>query len=618
MSGVSGSGALPTVSSLSLDKPLFCREDDSTLFVARLIYAERIHCVLVLSGDRELCGIITTKDIVFRGCTMDERLKARDILTGTPVVGRSNMLVTQALELMIERKIRHLPVRQDSTGRVVGILDITKCFHQALLKLEKFTLSAAKLNNALNDVIDSDTSLDWMRFLKNVSKLIQQMETPNLKTILDSPHYATTPAIAGPSTSVAEALELMRLHDTTAILVRDTEPLSKSSCKVGGTAHISIRKEGVQHDFNIIGIFTSKDVVCRVLQYPENIDLNNCTLARVMTTRPNYALYTLGIHSALRMMYDGHFLNLPVIDERGSIVGLLTVLQLTHAALSCQLSPNIQKSDSPYVNLGEAGKILTKFGNEADVTNPGSNELTDPGNEYKHWNYFWKSFDISENESSLSSASSQLSLIDLKQSLVPLRIVSRAHSNPEMEPRKSLSMTQIRSSRALSFQKRKTSLLRKTFFEKGVLKGYVFKIDVFTVDSSNDSLQFLKRVNIKVKHKRLVKYPSLLDHLLSSFYDILRLNSSDWEYQLFNTIDTTKILVNNNDHLKRLLDKYFKPNKGYTTVPLILKLKKHRNNQEVIFDWLQSKFKILKNFANSSWLKLSFIFFIGVGLGKVM
>ena len=310
--------SIPTVANLPLELPLFCDANDSVRNVAALMSARRRYCVLVQS-EGKLSGIVTTKDLAFK-----EGRTAREVLSPTPVLTPSSMPVSDALQIMVERKIRHLPiVDQKSDDMIVGILDITKCFHQAMTKLEIMAHDSAKLNNAIQDVIENEATMVRQKLLQDIAGLIDLMETPILESILDSELYNTTPLFASPTTTVSEAMKLMAEKQTTAILIHDS------------SVNSDIKNS---FDCNIIGIFTSKDFVCRVLNQTDVIDPKTCTLARAMTTRPNFAFRSLGIHSALRMMYEGHFLNLPVIDDAGNILGLISVLQLTHAALSCQLA----------------------------------------------------------------------------------------------------------------------------------------------------------------------------------------------------------------------------------------------------------------------------------------
>jgi CBS domain-containing protein len=72
---------------------------------------------------------------------------------------------------------------------------------------------------------------------------------------------------------------------------------------------------------SIEGIFTAGDLVKRVAA--ERLDLLKTKLAQVMTRRPETAgPGTLAI-DALRMMQEGHYRHLPVIEE-GRLVGIVS------------------------------------------------------------------------------------------------------------------------------------------------------------------------------------------------------------------------------------------------------------------------------------------------------
>ena len=88
----------------------------------------------------------------------------------------------------------------------------------------------------------------------------------------------------------------------------------------------------VQDQGQITGIFTSKDVVLRVIA--AGLDPANCSVIRVMTPHPDFAPLDMSIQAALRKMHDGHYLNLPVMNkESDEIVGMVDVLKLTYATL---------------------------------------------------------------------------------------------------------------------------------------------------------------------------------------------------------------------------------------------------------------------------------------------
>jgi CBS domain-containing protein len=96
--------------------------------------------------------------------------------------------------------------------------------------------------------------------------------------------------------SVHHACQMMRDHRIGAILVTDA-------------------------DGKLLGIFTGRDAVSRVAA--EGLDARATKLAHVMTHRP----HTMPPHKraieALRLMHDGGFRHIPVVDDE-RIVGIVS------------------------------------------------------------------------------------------------------------------------------------------------------------------------------------------------------------------------------------------------------------------------------------------------------
>jgi CBS domain-containing protein len=104
------------------------------------------------------------------------------------------------------------------------------------------------------------------------------------------------PAILPPTATVLDACRLMRERRIGAVLVADT-------------------------DGQLVGLFTGRDAVGRVLA--ERRDPGETLLATVMTEKPD----TLGPKAlaieALRLMQDGGYRHVPVVDGK-EIVGILS------------------------------------------------------------------------------------------------------------------------------------------------------------------------------------------------------------------------------------------------------------------------------------------------------
>jgi CBS domain-containing protein len=104
------------------------------------------------------------------------------------------------------------------------------------------------------------------------------------------------PLALPPTATVKHACECMRDRRVGAVLVADA-------------------------DHRLLGIFTGRDAVCRVLA--EGKDASKTTLAEAMTRDPDTMPPGKTAIDALRLMQDGGFRHVPIIDQ-GKIVGIVS------------------------------------------------------------------------------------------------------------------------------------------------------------------------------------------------------------------------------------------------------------------------------------------------------
>ena len=127
-------------------------------------------------------------------------------------------------------------------------------------------------------------------------KLREKTALPDLTTVMDS---RTEPATVGPKTTVREVAKLMKEHRTTAVCVME------QGAQIPGLPPTGPK---------IAGIFTSKDVVLRVIA--AGLDAGRCSVVRVMTPHPDTAPPTMSVHDALKKMHSKHiFLKLASVLE---------------------------------------------------------------------------------------------------------------------------------------------------------------------------------------------------------------------------------------------------------------------------------------------------------------
>nr|GEY68984.1 CBS domain-containing protein CBSCBSPB5-like isoform X1 [Tanacetum cinerariifolium] len=80
------------------------------------------------------------------------------------------------------------------------------------------------------------------------------------------------------------------------------------------------------------GILTSRDILMRVTA--QGLPPDSTLVEKVMTPNPQSATIDTLIVEALRIMNDGKFLHLPVVDRDGDVVAVIDVLQITDAAVA--------------------------------------------------------------------------------------------------------------------------------------------------------------------------------------------------------------------------------------------------------------------------------------------
>lgn len=100
-------------------------DPDSSVLDAIKLMAEKTIGSLVVMNDGDLCGIITERDyarkVIIKGRS-SESTRVAEIMSTDVLTTSSAETVNQCMELMTEKRIRHLPVVEDN--RVIGMISI--------------------------------------------------------------------------------------------------------------------------------------------------------------------------------------------------------------------------------------------------------------------------------------------------------------------------------------------------------------------------------------------------------------------------------------------------------------------------------------------------------------
>ena len=294
------------VSKLRPKKPLISSRDDSILSMTQMLANKRGDASLVVNANGGLAGIITDTDITRRVVAKDVDpacSTVSDSMTPNPMCVSLTDSAMDALSTMVENHFRHLPVVDDS-GAVVGLLDIAKCLHDAISKLER---AQEKGSIAAEDAVKQVAGLQGAGAAQAaalqallgplMAQAFGNQASPSLRSLL-----AGKPAtVVSPTTSTRDAGMLMAERRKAALVVEDGQ---------------------------LVGIFGFKDMMSRVVA--KELPLHLTEVRTVMTPSPEYVSPEMTVLEALQAMHDYKFLTLPVCESDGRVVGLVDVMDVIY------------------------------------------------------------------------------------------------------------------------------------------------------------------------------------------------------------------------------------------------------------------------------------------------
>ncbi|MBO1076321.1 CBS domain-containing protein [Roseomonas marmotae] len=119
---------------------------DSAIDIARTLSRHRIGAVLVRDEAGEIMGIVSERDIVRCMAASAETVaqqSATDLMTKVLHTVTPRTLIVEALAMMTDRRVRHLPVL-DGEKRLVGMVSIGDLVKARIAEAE---LEATELRN---------------------------------------------------------------------------------------------------------------------------------------------------------------------------------------------------------------------------------------------------------------------------------------------------------------------------------------------------------------------------------------------------------------------------------------------------------------------------------------
>ncbi|MBC9208400.1 CBS domain-containing protein [Roseomonas aerophila] len=119
--------------------------EDGTVAIARTLTQNRIGAALVRDAAGEVLGIVSERDIVRALAAAGDAggLTARQLMTRVLYTVSPRTLIGEALAMMTDRRVRHLPVL-DESGQLAGMVSIGDLVKA---RIEEAELEATELRN---------------------------------------------------------------------------------------------------------------------------------------------------------------------------------------------------------------------------------------------------------------------------------------------------------------------------------------------------------------------------------------------------------------------------------------------------------------------------------------
>jgi signal-transduction protein with cAMP-binding, CBS, and nucleotidyltransferase domain len=300
-----GNQTSPSLRSLLAGKPATVVSPTTSIRDAGMLMAERRKAALVVE-DGQLVGIFGFKDMMSRAVAKElplELTEVSSVMTPNPEYVSPEMTVLEAMQTMHDHKFLTLPVCEDD-GRVVGLVDVMDVIYgcggaegwrsvfQHAIDLEgcSETNSVHSRDSATRSFKSSKSQKKRKADSRPVSKLRPRK-----------------PVVASGEDSVLQVSQMLAQARIAAAVVIDSFE-------------------------TVNGIMTDHDVTRRVVAMHK--DAATTRIMTVMTPNPTCVSMSESAMDALSLMIENHHRYLPVLDDNGTVSGLLDISKCLNDAIS--------------------------------------------------------------------------------------------------------------------------------------------------------------------------------------------------------------------------------------------------------------------------------------------
>ncbi|CAM9344846.1 unnamed protein product, partial [Hapterophycus canaliculatus] len=295
----------------------FAQEGDSVAAAGKAMSRSK-KAVLVLR-DRRLAGIVTPKDLLMRvvakGLDLDETTVS-SVMTPNPDAVPPTMTVIEALREMHENRYLHLPVVDEDSGNVLGVVSVMEIIQATAgdKGSDRWEAFFGDAMDAADDVSDS-------------ASMFSAEEGMSLRSA--KPGGGAAAAAAAEAAAQRSDKKVASLRPKRPVVMPSDgsvlEVATEMSLKRTDAALLTKRGR-------VVGIVTDHDLTRRVIALDKPPD--RTPVRDVMTADPAMVSMDESAMEALGLMLQNKTRHLPVMDTQGKIGGLLDIAKCLYDAVN--------------------------------------------------------------------------------------------------------------------------------------------------------------------------------------------------------------------------------------------------------------------------------------------
>lgn len=284
---------------LNPHRPVCCASGSPAREAIALMQEQSIGCILVVH-DGKLAGILSERDILGKLASQNFEpgaLAVEALMIPNPETLQADDWIAFAVNHMHVSGYRHIPI-VDPHEHPIGIISIKDLIRFVVEELDREP-QAGGLGLPLRSVSLEDENLD-----DELTQMAEQSENPEV--VLSNETFALPlsrvcsrePVSVPIGTTLRQAVRIMVERSISALAV------------VEGKVHLR-------------GIFTDHDVLVKLAG--RETDLDTMTVGQMMHTGPETLALDDPLAAALRLMNDGRYRHVPLVDDERRLVGMVSI-----------------------------------------------------------------------------------------------------------------------------------------------------------------------------------------------------------------------------------------------------------------------------------------------------